>query len=73
VALLAANGCLTPDAVGTPAPLIALLAATMADAEARPPMPGPSTQDLLVWALLESPFLSEQGRQWARAPVPPTP
>lgn len=64
-AALSANGCLTPETVEAPAPLLALLAATLAEAGARPIMPGPSTQDLLVWALLDSAFLSPAGRRWA--------
>jgi len=40
----------------------------VAEAGARPVMPGPSTQDLLVWALLDSAFLSPTGRQWAQSP-----
>lgn len=68
VAALSAGGCLTPETVQAPGPLLALLAATLAEAGARPVMPGPSTPDLLVWALLGSAFLSPIGRQWAHAP-----
>ena len=67
VAALTANGCLTPEAVQAPAPLVALLGATLAEAAARPVMPGPSTADLLVSALLDSGFLSATGRQWAHS------
>jgi hypothetical protein len=67
VAALSANGCLTPETVQAPTRLVALLAATLAEAGARPIMPGPSTQDLLVWALLDSTFLSPSGRQWAHS------
>jgi hypothetical protein len=66
VAALSAHGCLTSETVRDPSQLMALLSSTITEAEARPPMPGPSTSDLLVWALLESAFLSATGREWSR-------
>jgi hypothetical protein len=71
VAALAEHGCLTQEVIKAPARLLALLEATIAEAEARPPMPGPSTQDRLVQALLGTVFLSAQGRRWASTPPPP--
>jgi hypothetical protein len=66
VAALSARGCLTSETVRNPSQLMALLSSTITAAEARPPMPGPSTPDLLVWALLDSAFLSPTGREWSR-------
>lgn len=68
VAALRANGCLTLAARVSPEPVRRLLAEVLTSESKRPPMPGPSTTDMIARALRDSPFLSEKGRRLDGAP-----
>ena len=68
VAALRANGCLTLSARARPELVRKLIAAVLTSEATRPPMPGPSTSDMIARALRDSPFLSEKGRRLDGAP-----
>jgi hypothetical protein len=61
-------GCLTQKAVRDPAPVKALIAQILEAEATRPPMPGPSTADVLARALRSSPFLSAKGMALSVSP-----
>ncbi len=63
VAALIKEGCLTSAARRSPDNVEALIAGVIASAARRPPMPGPSTIDLIARALREANVLSHKGLQ----------
>jgi hypothetical protein len=70
VEALAADGCLTPEAAAAPASVVSLIAATVAEWDARaaragPGWTGPSPVDAVAEALAHSGLLSARGRRWA--------
>ncbi|MEO8139180.1 MAG: hypothetical protein ABI742_06015 [Gemmatimonadota bacterium] len=68
VAALRANGCLTLAARVKPEPVRKLIGEVLISERNRPPMPGPSTTDMIARALRDSPFLSEKGRRLDGSP-----
>ena len=62
-------GCLTWRARWRPDGLRALLATALDGGLARPSHPGPSLQDGIAGALLNSPFLNSRGRRLGRGPA----
>ena len=68
VAALRANRCLTLAARARPEPVRALIAGVLTSEANRPPMPGPSTADMIARALRDSPFLSAKGRRLDGSP-----
>lgn len=58
---LARHGCLASESARNRGPLVSLLEGALADARAQANRPGPSLQDLVARALVDSPFLSKKG------------
>jgi hypothetical protein len=70
---LAADGCLTRQAAAAQASVVSLVAATLAEWDARaaragPGWTGPSPMDAVAEALASSDLLSARGRRWAKIP-----
>ncbi len=63
VAALIREGCLTSAARRSPEKMEALIAGVIASEAKRPPMPGPSTVDMIARALRDANVLSHKGLQ----------